>query len=164
MTGDNRRPPILVSACLLGRRCRFDGRDKLDPQLAAMLGGRPTLAVCPEELGGLGTPRRACQLAGGLGDEVLDRAARVIDSNGHDRSEAFVAGAETALREGLKAGVSAAILKDHSPSCGTGSVWREGALVPGRGVFAALLERHGITAVSETAAQSLLSPRARQGK
>lgn len=157
MSGEEQSSPIVVSACLMGRRCRFDGRDKLDPQLAARLAGRPTIVVCPEELGGLGTPRPACQLSGGDGGEVVDGAAQVIDSDGRDRSDAFIAGAHAALAEAIAAGSKIAILKDRSPSCGTRGVWRDGAIAPGRGVFAAMLARHGISAVSEADAEKLLS-------
>jgi len=141
---------VLVSACLLGRRCRFDGRDKLTPQLGVVLEGRVVVPVCPEELGGLGTPRPACELRGGDGGAVLDGNATVIDIDGNDRRAEFVKGAEAALREAIAGGATEAILKDHSPSCGVRSVYRDGALLPSEGVLTALLRRHGIAVHDES--------------
>jgi len=140
---------VLVSACLLGRRCRYDGRDKLTPQLGVVLEGRAVIPVCPEELGGLGTPRPACQLQGGDGAAVLDGNASVIDVDGKDRRAEFVKGAEAALAEAIAGGATEAILKDHSPSCGVRRVYRDGALLPGEGVLTALLRRHGISVHDE---------------
>jgi uncharacterized protein YbbK (DUF523 family) len=143
---------VVVSACLLGRPCRFDGKDKFTPELAFMLEGRHVIAVCPEELGGLGTPRPACQISGGDGADVLDGKARVIDADGKDRTAAFLDGARAALERALAGGAGAAVLKDHSPSCGVTSVYRDGRLSPGQGVFAALLARHGIAVTDEISA------------
>ena len=140
---------MVVSACLLGRRCRFDGRDKFTPELGAVLEGRQIIPLCPEELGGLGTPRPACELRGGNGGAVIDGSATVIDINGDDRRAEFLKGAEAALAEALAGGATNAILKDHSPSCGVRQVYREGTLVDGQGVFAALLQRNGIAVHAE---------------
>lgn len=140
---------VLVSACLLGRRCRFDGRDKLTPQLGVVLEGRRVIPVCPEELGGLGTPRPACQLQGGDGTAVLYGNASVINVDGKDRRAEFIQGAQAALAEAQAAGATEAILKDHSPSCGVGHVYRDGALLQGEGVLTALLRRHGISVHDE---------------
>jgi uncharacterized protein YbbK (DUF523 family) len=143
---------VVVSACLLGRRCRFDGKDKFTPELAFMLEGRHVIAVCPEELGGLGTPRPACQISGGDGADVLDATARVIDASGEDQTEAFLNGARAALELALAGGAREAVLKERSPSCGVTSIYREGQPGPGPGVFAALLARHGIAVKDETTA------------
>jgi uncharacterized protein YbbK (DUF523 family) len=140
---------VVVSACLLGRRCRFDGRDKFTPQLGVVLEGRHIIPVCPEELGGLGTPRPACELQGGDGGAVLDGRATVVDIDGKDRRAEFLKGAEAALAEALAGGATDAILKDHSPSCAVRQVYRDGALVDGQGVFTALLQRHGIAVHAE---------------
>ncbi len=140
---------VVVSACLLGRRCRFDGRDKFTPELGAVLEGRHIIPLCPEELGGLGTPRPACELRGGDGGAVIDGGATVVDINGNDRRAEFVKGAEAALAEALAGGATDAILKDHSPSCAVRQVYRDGALVDGQGVFTALLRRNGIAVHAE---------------
>lgn len=138
----------VVSACLLGRACRYDGRSKEDVRLADEVAahraaGGEVVAVCPEELGGLGTPRPPAELRGGDGHGVLAGTARVerLDGGG-DVTEAFVAGARAAAARA--AGASRAILKANSPSCGCGACWRDGAVREGDGVFAALLRERGI--------------------
>lgn len=140
---------VVVSACLLGRPCRFDGRDKFTPELAFLLEGRHVIAVCPEELGGLGTPRAACRISGGDGADVLNGKARVIDVDGNDRTGAFISGARAALALVLAGGVREAILKERSPSCGVTCVYSGNTTGPGQGVFTALLARHGIPATDE---------------
>jgi uncharacterized protein YbbK (DUF523 family) len=148
----SKRVPVVVSACLLGRPCRFDGRDKFTPELAFVLEGRNVTAVCPEELGGLGTPRPACQLKDGEGAQVLDGSARVIGEDGADRTQAFIDGAQTALERAQAAGAREAILKERSPSCGVTQIYRDGVVASGQGVFAALLERHGVKVIDEVRA------------
>ena len=102
--GKSNRGAVVVSACLLGRACRFDGRDKFTPELAFLLEGRHVIAVCPEELGGLGTPRPACRISGGDGADVLDGKARIIDAEGIDRTDAFISGARAGLKLALAGG------------------------------------------------------------
>ena len=148
-TSKSKRGPVIVSACLLGRQCRFDGRDKFTPELAFLLEGRKVIAVCPEELGGLGTPRAACHITGGDGADVLDGRARVIDANGIDRTQEFLSGARAAIEQLQTAGAREAVLKERSPSCGVNRVYRDGALVPGQGVFAAWLTRNGVAVIDE---------------
>lgn len=143
---------IVVSACLLGRPCRFDGRDKFTPELAFLLEGRHVIAVCPEELGGLGTPRPSCEISGGDGADVLDGGASVICADGTDQTQAFLSGARAALEHAQASGAREAILKERSPSCGVTSVYHDGALGPGQGVLAALLVRHGIRVAGEVRA------------
>lgn len=136
--------PCLVSACLIGVRCRYDGTDSFSKELVAALEGRPIVPVCPEQLGGLPTPRSAAEFQGGDGHDVLRGAARVVDREGRDITENFVRGARETLRIALMAGCEEAFLKARSPSCGVGEIYREGQLVPGDGVAAALLEQHGL--------------------
>jgi uncharacterized protein YbbK (DUF523 family) len=132
----------------LGRRCRHDGRDKLDRTLERRAGpGAVLVPACPEEAGGLGTPRPAAELVGGDGDAVLDGRARVIDENGRDVTDAFVRGAEEALRIARESGATEAWLTERSPSCGCAATHVGGAVVPGRGVAAALLARAGLRVV-----------------
>ena len=139
---------LLVSACLLGTACRYDGGSKPADAVLRVVSrhradGGQVVAVCPEELGGLGTPRPPAELSGGAGLAVLDGRARVLRTeDGADVTAEFVAGAEEALRRG--AGASRAILKARSPSCGCGETYRDGAVRPGDGVFGALLRREGL--------------------
>ena len=143
----------MISACLLGRACRFDGGDKADPAVlqrveAARLAGAEIVAVCPEELGGLGTPRPAAELRGGDGEAVLAGRAPVVTVEGNvDVTAAFVDGAQKAAA--LAEGASEAILKARSPSCGVGQTHVDGAVQEGDGVFAALLRRGGVPIQSD---------------
>ncbi|MEU1663158.1 DUF523 domain-containing protein [Streptomyces sparsogenes] len=138
---------ILVSACLRGVPCRFDGRHKASPEFEEAVAGREVVAFCPEVAGGLTTPRRPAELVGGDGHDVLDGTARVVEDTGRDVTEAFVAGARRALAAARQGGCGEALLMPRSPSCGRGGVYDgsfAGELVPGDGVTAALLERNGI--------------------
>jgi uncharacterized protein YbbK (DUF523 family) len=139
--------PVLVSACLRGVPCRFDGRDKHVAALDTLLAGRRVVPFCPEQAGGLATPRRPAELRGGDGHGVLEGTARVVEDTGGDVTAAFVAGAERALAAARRAGCAEAVLMPRSPSCGASGVHDgtfSGRLVPGEGVTAALLRRHGI--------------------
>ncbi|TWG05045.1 DUF523 domain-containing protein [Streptomyces brevispora] len=139
---------VLVSACLQGVPCRFDGRGKASPEMAAAIGERRPVSFCPEVAAGLPTPRRPAEIVGGDGHDVLDGRARVVDDTGHDVTEAFLDGAGRALEAARRAGCTEALLMARSPSCGRGAVYDgtfTGELREGDGVAAALLERHGIT-------------------
>ncbi len=137
----------LVSACLVGVKCRYDGRDRTDPALAAAFAAGDLMPVCPELLGGLGLPRSPAEIVGGAGAEVLDGKARVVDREGRDVSAAFVAGAEATLALARSCGADEALLAERSPSCGVGEVY-DGSFSsrtrPGDGAAAALLARNGI--------------------
>ncbi|MFJ6214925.1 DUF523 domain-containing protein [Streptomyces sp. NPDC092296] len=137
--------PVLVSACLHGVPCRYDGRATGGPGEVAD-GGR-VVPFCPEVAGGLPTPRRPAEIVGGDGHEVLDGRARVLDDRGTDVTEEFLRGAHRALAAARRAGCGSAVLMPRSPSCGRGVVYDgsfSGARRTGDGVTAALLERHGI--------------------
>jgi uncharacterized protein YbbK (DUF523 family) len=139
---------ILVSACLRGVPCRFDGRHKTSPEVEEAVAGRAVVSFCPEVAGGLATPRRPAELVGGDGHDVLDGTARVVEDTGNDVTEQFVAGAHRALEAARRGGCTEALLMPRSPSCGRARVYDgsfTGELVPGDGVTAALLERNGIT-------------------
>jgi uncharacterized protein YbbK (DUF523 family) len=138
--------PVLVSACLLGRTCRYDGRHNRDSALERELALKGLAAVpfCPEEAGGLGTPRPPAWIQGGDAQAVLKGAARVVTDAGADVTAGFLEGARAALALCGERGIQAAYLKERSPSCGTRSTHAGGALVPGPGVTAALLQGHGI--------------------
>jgi uncharacterized protein YbbK (DUF523 family) len=143
-------PKVLVSSCLLGRNCRYDGGDRLNPPLVDALEdeGVEIVAFCPEEAAGLGTPRPAAHIAGGDGDAVLDGLARVVTDAGEDRTEAFLDGARRALARARETGCNVAYLKEKSPSCGCALVHTDKGLVRGCGVTAALLRRNGIATIS----------------
>ena len=140
------REPVLVSACLLGAECRYDGRHNRDGALERELAARGLRAVpfCPEEHGGLGTPRPAAWIERESAEAVLDGSARVVTHAGVDVTSAFVKGADGALATCQAHGIRRAFLKERSPSCGSCSTHMGGTLVPGPGITTALLQRHGI--------------------
>jgi uncharacterized protein YbbK (DUF523 family) len=139
---------LVVSACLLGEPCRYDGKSKPSDAVMAFArgwahrGGR-VVPVCPEQLGGLPTPRPAADLRDGDGHAALDGKASVrrVGDDG-DVTAAFVRGAEQAAAQAPDARL--AILKTRSPSCGIGVTEIDGRTAPGDGVFAALLRRRGV--------------------
>lgn len=147
------RDKVLVSACLLGRECRYDGRASLDEGLVGELADAEAIPVCPEEMGGLGTPREPAEIEGGDGADVLAGRARVIDRTGRDVTEAFIRGAREAVRGGVRAGAKVAYLKRGSPSCGPDGISSCGRPREGRGIFAVLCEEGGLRVVSRQGAR-----------
>lgn len=139
---------ILVSACLLGQRVRYDGRHALSEQVRRLTRGQRVLALCPEVLGGLGVPRPPARFVGARfgqeGWDVLAGRARLVDEQGRDLSRAFVRGAMAVARLAGRHGARLALLKDRSPSC----AWDPRGLNPdggpGQGVLAALLRAGGL--------------------
>jgi uncharacterized protein YbbK (DUF523 family) len=146
--------PILVSACLLGQKVRYNGADSASSHsvLAAWCAEGRVVPFCPEVAGGLGVPRPAAEIRGDGGAAVLAGAGRVVTAAGADVTAAFLRGAQLALETALARGARLAILKDGSPSCGSGYIY-DGTFarrrVAGQGVTAALLEQHGIRVFSE---------------
>ena len=142
----------LVSACLLGVRCRYDGTSAREPKLLKLAKKERLVPICPEQLGGLPTPREPAWIVGDDGSDVLKGVAKVISRSGGDVTENFRRGAEEALRVAKLFGAREAILKARSPSCGCGKI-REpfsfDKLREGDGVTAALLKKNGIKVVSE---------------
>ncbi|MFC7440651.1 DUF523 domain-containing protein [Laceyella putida] len=142
----------LVSACFAGIHCRYDGRHNRVEQIQDLVKRGEAIPVCPEQMGGLSTPRKPAEIVGGDGHDVLDGKAKVIDIDGKDVTEAFVRGAYEALHMARMLGVDEAILKEKSPSCGSCVIYDgtfQGKKKTGKGVTAALLERHGIKVASE---------------
>lgn len=132
----NDKPEVyLVSACLLGFKTRYDGLSKPSVACKNALKGAIWIPVCPEQLGGLPTPRDPANLVGGQGLEVLAGKAEVITGTGEDVTARFLSGARQVLKIALEQKVAGAFLKSGSPSCGTGKVL---------GVTAALLKSNGI--------------------
>ena len=135
--------PILVSACLLGHPCRYDGKSRPCQAVVELAAARQVVAVCPEQLGGLPTPRTPSE---------IQPNGHVVDAAGIERTAAFETGAEEALRIARERGCTKAVMKENSPSCGVRHVYDgtfSGVLVPGKGKTAALLEKSGIAVVSE---------------
>ena len=143
---------VLVSACLAGRACRYDGSSNRDEAVRRLVAEKRAVLVCPEEDGGLGTPRPPAEIVGGDGHDVLDGNARVVTKHGVDVTAQYVAGAELALAAARQAGAKRAVLKARSPSCGKGCVY-DGSFTrtsrDGDGVTAALLQRNGIEVLTD---------------
>jgi uncharacterized protein YbbK (DUF523 family) len=136
------RPVILVSACLVGVRCRYDGETKAEPRVIALAERATLVPVCPEQLGGMPTPRVRHERVG----------ERIVSESGCDATEAFDRGAQQALVIARICGATRAVLKARSPSCGVGVVYDgtfTGRLMQGDGVLAALLRSEGITSSTE---------------
>jgi uncharacterized protein YbbK (DUF523 family) len=133
-----------VSACLLGISCRYDGSGHPHPDVLSEAERRCWVPFCPEQLGGLPTPRPPAQIVGGGGEEVLSGVARVINEEGCDVTPSFLRGAQETLILCQRLGVREVWLKSRSPSCGVGLIYRGPRLVEGDGVTAALLRQNGV--------------------
>ena len=134
---------ILCSACLLGARCRYNGEGKPSQRVLALLKDHELIPVCPEQLGGLPTPRPPCE---------MQEDGRVQNKQGADQSAGFTRGAEEAMMLFNLTGCDAALLKARSPSCGKGMIYDgsfSGTLKPGNGVFAQRLIDEGVPVYTE---------------
>lgn len=143
---------ILVSACLLGERVRYDGRDAAMAHrlLRTWQSERRLIALCPEVAGGLPVPRAAAEIVNG---GSVAGMKRVLDEYGQDVTAAFFRGAEIALQTVRAQRIHVAILKDGSPSCGSSRLYDgtfSGVRIAGSGITAMLLERHGVRVFAET--------------
>ncbi len=137
---------IIVSACLAGIKCRYDGTHQVDAAVLSLVREGKGIPLCPELLGGLPVPREPC--------EIRDTAEgrRVFTSSGADVTERFLEGAERTLRIARDAGAAAAILKSRSPSCGSKVIYDgsfSGKIIAGMGITAQLLTENGISVHSE---------------
>lgn len=135
---------ILVSACLLGARCRYDGQEKKNKDIQQLIHKYNLIPFCPEIYGGLQTPREPAEQSNG----------RVLNKAGVDVTEQYERGAKEALRIAKLFDCKYAILKKNSPSCGSGQIYDgtfSGTLVPGDGVTAKLFKDNGIIVMDETA-------------
>lgn len=138
-------PPVIVSACLVGLKTRYNGGHALSEEVMGYIKGRHFIPICPEQLGGLPTPRKRAEIGSGTGDDVLNKGSKVFDETGEDITEFFLRGAECALMICKLAGAKEAYLKDKSPCCGVNLICRQNEPISGYGVAAALLKRHGIS-------------------
>jgi len=136
-----------VSACLIGVPCRWNQKVKINQKALKIFLQGKALALCPEIMGGLPTPRPACEIQGGDGQQVLKRQANVVDKQGRDYSQKFITGAHNALKIIQQCQIKKAILKSGSPSCGATCIYKgdfSGSKKCGQGVFATILNQKGI--------------------
>jgi uncharacterized protein YbbK (DUF523 family) len=136
---------IIVSACLLGINCRWDGQNSLEKKLLKYL--PDLIPVCPEQLGGLPTPRAQAQIAGGDGFDVLGGKA-LVQNAFNDVTKEFLIGAQSVLRIAEIYKIRKAILKEGSPSCGAKRIHCNNSIIHGMGVSAAFLLQNGLIVVS----------------
>lgn len=132
----------IVSACLCGEKCRYDGKSSLSEKIKKQCDEGIALMVCPELEGGLAVPRHPCEIKNG----------RVINTQNEDKTENFVAGAKKTLDLAKKYNIKKAILKEKSPSCGSKFIY-DGSfsrtLIKGKGITASLLYENGIEIISD---------------
>ena len=137
----------LVSACLLGVNCNFEGKNWLCPELFEEFAKGGLFPVCPEVLGGLSVPRVPAEIVGGDGADVLAGKARVVNMDGVDVTAQFLKGAERVLEIAQSVGAKEALLTEKSPSCGCGKIFDgtfSNKFIVGDGVTAALLKKNSI--------------------
>jgi uncharacterized protein YbbK (DUF523 family) len=135
---------ILVSGCLLGVNCKYNGGNNKSEKLLEILDKYGFVPVCPEQLGGMTTPRKP--------SEISKDGKIVVDTEGQENTEFFLKGAEETLKIAKIFKAKYAILKERSPSCGSSFIYDgtfSGKLIPGKGFTAALLEENGIKVYSE---------------
>ena len=127
---------ILVSACLLGEKCKYNGGDNRSEKVLAYTQGQEVIPVCPEVAGGLPVPRTPCEIVNGI----------VMDAEGKNRDKEYRTGAEICLQTAREQAIDLAILQSRSPSCGVDQIYDgtfSGQLIEGSGVFASLLRENG---------------------
>jgi len=143
----------LISACLLGIRCAWSGDDRYKNNRAIGLSKLEGLIpVCPEQLGGLPTPRAPQEIQGGTGEDILDNKCKVLNKNSENVTSEFIRGADETLKIARQLNISEFIGKSKSPSCGYGQIYDgtfSGRLINGDGVTIALLRRNGIRIIPE---------------
>lgn len=137
-----KRKVFLCSACLLGIKCRYDGKSRPNKKILKLAKREILIPICPEQLGGLSTPRERAEKKG----------KKIITESGKDLTKNFKKGAKEVLKLAKIFGAQKAILKQKSPSCGCGLIYDgsfSGKLIEGDGVCASLLKKAGIKVVSE---------------
>ncbi|MCD4786050.1 MAG: DUF523 domain-containing protein [Candidatus Eremiobacteraeota bacterium] len=143
---------IVVSACLAGRNCRFDKGSHPMQEIMEMVEEGKAILVCPEQLGGLPTPRPPSEIQKGDGDDVLDGKSRIVNVKGQDVTNNFIKGAFESYRIVMESGAKKAILKSRSPACGVGQIYDgsfTGSLKKGNGIASALFIRSGFKVISD---------------
>ena len=138
----NKKPFKICSACLLGVKCRYDGKSKPNDKVIKLAKSKILIPVCPEQLGGLSTPREPAE----------QKERKVITKSGKDVTKNFKEGAEQVLKLAKLFNIKVAILKQRSPSCGSGQIYDgsfSGMIIKGDGVTTSLLKSKGIKVITE---------------
>ena len=132
---------ILVSACLVGINCKYSGGNNYNQKIFNLLKEGKAIPICPEQLGGLNTPRKPVEL------KVINGKRYAIDNEGNDLTENFERGALEVLNLAKDLNINKAILQPRSPSCGVDKIYSgkfDNKLVDGNGILAELLKQNGI--------------------
>jgi uncharacterized protein YbbK (DUF523 family) len=143
---------ILVSSCLAGLEVRYNGTHCLDSKISRLIEENKAMTICPELLGGFTTPREPAEIIGGIGEDVLDGKAKVVEKSGRDVTELYIKGAAATLKQAKNVNATVVVLKENSPSCGSSMIYNGefiGEKIAGNGVTAALLKRNGLQVISE---------------
>ena len=141
----------IISACLCGVNCRYDGKNNSNDRCLKLFKEGKAVLVCPEQLGGLQTPRNPVEL-NNLVSEVVDGKGKAISNKDQDVTKQFLNGAYETLKIARELGATKAILKEGSPSCGANLVYDgtfTGNKIKGKGITAYILEKEGITVFSD---------------
>lgn len=142
---------IVISACLCGVNCKYNGKNNLNEKCLKLLQEGKAILICPEQLGGLTTPRNPSEIIGNA-KEVFLGTGKVLSKEGKNVTKEFIKGAEEALSIAKAVHASKAILKEGSPSCGCNYVYDgsfSGKKIRGKGLTAHLFESNGIDVISE---------------
>lgn len=142
----------LISACLCGVNCKYNGLNNYNEICDKLFTSGKALLVCPEQLGGLPTPRIPSEIIGKSSNILNNNNGSVIDKNGNDVTPQFIKGAKETLQIAKKLNIKKAILKDGSPSCGVNYIYDgnfNGTKIKGMGLTAQLLKESSIDIISE---------------
>lgn len=142
----------LISACLCGVNCKYNGLNNYNEICDKLFTSGKAILLCPEQLGGLPTPRIPSEIIGESSNILNNNNGSVIDKNGNDVTPQFVKGAKETLQIAKKLNIKKAILKDGSPSCGVNYIYNgnfNGSKIKGMGITAQLLKESSIDIISE---------------
>lgn len=143
---------IAVSACLLGINCKYNGNNNKNDKVVDYLKDKEYILICPEQLGGLSTPRKPSEIVDGDGYDVINHDSNIIDNTGKDVTKEFINGANECLKIAKMYGCKKAILKEGSPSCGSNYIYDgtfSGKKIRGVGTTTALFKNNKIKVINE---------------
>lgn len=141
---------ILISACLSGVSCRYNGKSNTISEIETLK--HDLIQVCPEQLGNLPTPRPPAEIQNGTGKDVIDMKTAIITKQGLDVTKQFLTGAQRVLELASKHNIAFAIFQERSPSCGVRYCYDgsfSGKLIRGQGITTAMLSQNGFTVFSD---------------
>jgi uncharacterized protein YbbK (DUF523 family) len=143
----------LISACLCGVNCKYSGKNNLNKDCLKLLEQDEAILICPEQLGGLTTPRNPAEIIDGTAKSIVnDGVGKVVTSEGEDVTKSFIKGAKETIEIAKASGTVAAILKEGSPSCGCNHIYDgsfSGKKINGEGITSYLLKESGIEVISD---------------